>query len=279
MTLTLGFSPCPNDTFIFDALVNRKIDTGDLTFEVVLEDVETLNQWAIEGKPDITKLSFPAFFKSAENYVLLDAGSALGKGVGPLLVCNNTNLDPDINNSLIAIPGINTTANLLFSFAYPEAVNKKPLLFSTIEEAVLSGETDLGLIIHENRFTYREKGLKKLMDLGEFWENKMNVPIPLGGIAAKRELGPDLAQQVSTLIRRSLEYAFAHYPEVTEYVKTHAQSMNEQVMRQHIDLYVNNYSLELGTEGKNAIRALYKVFLYQPPEKPDSGIHLFISEL
>lgn len=269
MKLTLGFSPCPNDTFIFDALVNRKIDTGDLSFEAVLEDVETLNQWALQGKLDITKLSFPALFKSAANYVLLDAGSALGKGVGPLLICNKDNDQPDVSNSLIGIPGINTTANLLLSFAYPEAIKKKPLLFSTIENAVLNGETDLGLIIHENRFTYQDKGLRKVMDLGEFWENKMHVPIPLGGIAAKRGLGMPLARQVSSLIRQSLEYAFARYPEVTGYVKEHSQTMSEQVMRKHIDLYVNNYSLDLGVDGKKAIQELYAVFNNQ--QQPETG--------
>jgi 1,4-dihydroxy-6-naphthoate synthase len=269
MKLTLGFSPCPNDTFIFDALVNRKIDTGDLSFEAVLEDVETLNQWALQGKLDITKLSFPAFFKSAANYVLLDSGSALGKGVGPLLICHKDKVQPDVNNSLIGIPGINTTANLLLSFAYPEALQKKPLLFSTIEDAVLRGETDLGLIIHENRFTYQDKGLKKVMDLGEYWENKMHVPIPLGGIAAKKGLGIPMARRVSSLIRQSLEYAFARYPQVTGYVKEHSQTMSEQVMRQHIDLYVNNYSLDLGEDGKKAIRELYAVFNSQ--HQPGSG--------
>jgi len=260
MKLTLGFSPCPNDTFIFDALVNQKIDTGGLSFDVILEDVETLNQWALQGKLDITKLSFPAFFKSTPHYVLLDSGSALGKGVGPLLVSTTENTNPDVSKSRIAIPGINTTANLLLSYAYPEARNKTAFIFSAIEEAVVSGETDLGLIIHENRFTYQDKGLKKVMDLGEYWESKMEVPIPLGGIAAKRTLGTPLAKQVSKLIEESLAFAFAQYPEVTGYVKDHSQTMSEQVMRQHIDLYVNNYSLQLGDDGKKAIMELFNVY-------------------
>ncbi len=260
MKLTLGFSPCPNDTFIFDALVNRKIDTGGLEFDVVLEDVETLNQWALEGKLDITKLSFPAFFKSAHQYILLQSGSALGKGVGPLLISKKDNPAPDVKNSRIAIPGFNTTANLLLSFAYPDATLKTPMIFSAIEEAVISGETDLGLIIHENRFTYQDKGLHKVLDLGEFWESKMKVPIPLGGIAAKREPDISLQQKISQLIHESLTYAFDHYPEITDYVKAHSQTMSEEVMRQHIDLYVNNYSLQLGEEGKTAILELYKVF-------------------
>ncbi len=168
MKLTIGFSPCPNDTFIFDALVNKKIDTGNFEFEPVLEDVETLNQWALQGKLDITKLSFPAFFQSLDKYVLLDSGSALGKGVGPFLIKNSP---PDgragklkienIEEHSVALPGINTTANLLFSLAYPDATNKKFMIFSAIEDAVINGETDLGVIIHENRFTYQQKGLQK----------------------------------------------------------------------------------------------------------------------
>jgi 1,4-dihydroxy-6-naphthoate synthase len=276
MTYTLGFSPCPNDTFIFDALVNKKIDTEGLHVEAVLEDVETLNKWALEGKLDITKLSFPAFFQSLDKYVLLNAGSALGKGVGPLLVSREEirNLPAgrqgekletclpagEVRNEKVALPGINTTANLLFSFAYPEAVNKKFLLFSTIEDAVISGETDLGVIIHENRFTYQQKGLHKVMDLGEHWEEKMKVPIPLGGIAVKRSLDRSISLKIDRLIRKSLEYAFANYPFITDYVKQHSQSMSEDVMRQHIDLYVNDYSLDLGNNGKKAIEILQEVF-------------------
>jgi 1,4-dihydroxy-6-naphthoate synthase len=262
MKLTLGFSPCPNDTFIFDALVNQKIDTGGFEFEAVLEDVETLNKWALEGKLDITKLSFPAFFQSLDKYVLLNAGSALGKGVGPLLISNTSEPidEAGVNRSVISLPGVNTTANLLFSFAYPEATNKKFMLFSTIEDAVIKGETDLGVIIHENRFTYQQKGLHKVMDLGEYWEKKMNTPIPLGGIAISQGFKRSVALKVDELIRRSLEYAFANYPLVTDYVKQHSQSMSEEVMRSHIDLYVNNFSLDLGKEGKQAIAALYEVY-------------------
>jgi 1,4-dihydroxy-6-naphthoate synthase len=262
MKLTLGFSPCPNDTFIFDALVNKKIDTAGFEFETVLEDVETLNQWALEGKLDITKLSFPAFFQSLDKYVLLNAGSALGKGVGPLLISNSNNTidETEINRSTIALPGANTTANLLFSFAYPRAINKKFMLFSAIEDTVISGETELGVIIHENRFTYQQKGLHKVMDLGEYWENKMNTPIPLGGIAISQGFKRSVALKIDELIRRSLEYAFANYPLVTDYVKQHSQSMSEEVMRSHIDLYVNNFSLDLGQEGKHAISTLHAVY-------------------
>ena len=278
MNLSLGFSPCPNDTFIFDALVNKKIDTGSIEFKPVLEDVETLNKWALEGRLDITKLSFPAFFQSLDKYVLLNAGSALGKGVGPLLVSRNS-YEAKVENASIALPGANTTANLLFSFAFPDVSKKKFMIFSAIEDAVVNGETDLGVIIHENRFTYRQKGLHKVLDLGEYWEEKMKVPIPLGGIAMKRTVDPSTIVKVDQLIRKSLEFAFDNYPSVTDYVKQHSQTMSEEVMRQHIDLYVNNYSIDLGTDGKNAILALQKVFARQHKDTGNalSSGQLFLS--
>ena len=262
MTFTLGFSPCPNDTFIFDALVNHKIDTEGIEVNAVLEDVETLNRWALAGKLDITKLSFPAFFQSLDEYTLLDSGSALGKGVGPLLITKNKNqlTESEVNHATVALPGKNTTANLLFSFAYPQAVKKQFVIFSGIEDAVLSSKTDLGVIIHENRFTYQQKGLNKVIDLGEYWETKMNAPIPLGGIAIKRTIEPAQAKRINKLIRKSLDYAFAHYPFITDYVKEHSQEMSEDVMRKHIELYVNNYSLELGNDGRKAIEILHSVY-------------------
>ena len=262
MAFTLGFSPCPNDTFIFDALVNHKIDTEGIEVNAVLEDVETLNRWALAGKLDITKLSFPAFFQSLNEYTLLDSGSALGKGVGPLLITKNKNqlTESEVNHATVALPGKNTTANLLFSFAYPQAVKKQFIIFSGIEDAVLSSKTDLGVIIHENRFTYQQKGLNKVIDLGEYWETKMNAPIPLGGIAIKRTIEPAQAKTINKLIRKSLDYAFAHYPFITDYVKEHSQEMSEDVMRKHIELYVNNYSLELGNDGRKAIEILHSVY-------------------
>jgi len=277
LNLTLGFSPCPNDTFIFDALVNKKIDTGDFTFEPVLEDVETLNQWALKGKLDITKISFPAFFQSSDKYVLLNSGSALGKGVGPLLISKHEIRNPDPATLSIALPGSHTTANLLFSFAYPRAFNKKFVIFSAIEDAVLNGETDLGVIIHENRFTYQQKGLHKVMDLGEYWEQKMKVPIPLGGIVIQRTFDQSIGLQVDKLIRRSLQYAYKNYPQVTDYVKQHSQAMSEDVMRQHIDLYVNNYSLDLGNDGRHAIIELQKVFAGRQTGNTVSSSQLFLS--
>ncbi|MFI5186773.1 MAG: 1,4-dihydroxy-6-naphthoate synthase [Chitinophagales bacterium] len=278
MKLSLGFSPCPNDTFIFDALVNKKIDMEGFEFDFVLEDVETLNQWALQGELDITKLSFPAFFQSIHNYILLNSGSALGKGVGPLLITlkNEEIKNGEIDTGSIAIPGMNTTANLLFSFAYPAALNKKFLVFSAIEKTVLNGEADFGVIIHENRFTYRQKGLHKVMDLGEFWEEKMKVPIPLGAIAIKRKSEVLVAEKIDALIKKSLEYSFKNYPLITDYVKQHSQEMSEDVMRQHIDLYVNNYSLDLGMVGKQAIETLQKVFNEINAKKISADQSLFL---
>ena len=278
MNLTLGFSPCPNDTFIFDALVNKKIDTGEFEFDVVLADVETLNQWAMEGKLDITKLSFPAFFRSLNNYTLLNAGSALGKGVGPLLITDSAQeITPEeINQASIALPGANTTANLLFSFAFPDAKDKKFMVFSAIEDALLNKQTDLGVIIHENRFTYQQRGLYKVKDLGEYWEQRMELPLPLGGIAINQSVKRSVALKVNELIRKSLEFAFKNYPAIPGYVKQHSQEMSEEVMRQHIDLYVNNYSLDLGEEGRQAIEALHEVFLELNNDEADDEDVLFL---
>lgn len=261
MKLTLGFSPCPNDTFIFDALVNKKIDTGDFAFDVVLEDVQTLNRWAIEGKLDFSKISYGVLPLVLPQYTVLNSGSALGKGVGPLLIAKQP-LQPgqDVSQLNIAIPGENTTAHLLFSLAYPAAKQKHFRVFNEIEDAVLSGEADAGVIIHENRFTYQQRGLVKWMDLGEFWEKETGVPIPLGGIVAKRSLPVEVIKQVDELIRVSVGHSFAYYPDISGYVRSHAQEMSEDVMRQHIDLYVNNYSLDLEAPGKQAIEKLMQVY-------------------
>lgn len=263
MKLSLGFSPCPNDTFIFDAMVNGKIDTRGLEFDIKMEDVETLNQWADEGRLDITKLSYNAFLHTVDKYALLHSGSALGKGVGPLLITrpseaekwNDSNWRKEMK---VAIPGKNTTANLLLSIAFPEITDKYEVLFSEIEQAVLDGQYDAGLIIHESRFTYQRKGLVKLQDLGDWWETNMNAAIPLGGIVVKRSLGSDIAATVDAVIKDSLEYAWKHYPSLPEFVTNHAQEMEEDVMRQHINLYVNEYSTDLGTEGRNAIEMLFR---------------------
>ena len=278
MKLTLGFSPCPNDTFIFDALVNKKIDTEGLEFAAILEDVETLNKWSFEKKLDITKLSYPAFFQNLDKYLLLNSGAALGKGVGPILISNKEEGMMNVEEKTIALPGENTTANLLFSFAYPEAKKKKQMIFSAIEGSVLNQQTDLGVIIHENRFTYRQKGLHKVTDLGEYWEQKMQAPIPLGGIAVSRAIDKKVSLKIDKLIKKSIEFAFINYPSITEYVKQHSQEMSEDVMRQHIELYVNGFSIDLGTGGKQAIKTLYKVAVTQLSTSPiQSPGEMFLS--
>jgi len=255
--LTLAFSPCPNDTFIFDAMVNGKIDTEGLKFEVVMEDVETLNRKGIAGYLDISKISYAVYPQVADNYVLLDSGSALGFGVGPLVISKTMNYELSAA-SLIGIPGVHTTANFLFSIFFPAAKSKKEMIFSKIEDAVLSGNVDAGVVIHENRFTYEQKGLKKTCDLGELWEKEMSQPIPLGGIAVKRSLPDETKQKINRVLRRSVEYAFAHPESSFEYVKDHAQEMDKEVRKKHIALYVNEFSVDLGDKGKAAIETLFQ---------------------
>ena len=265
--LTLGFSPCPNDTFIFDALIHHKIDTEGLDFEVFYDDVETLNQKAMRGELDITKLSYHAYAYVADRYVLLDSGSALGFGVGPLLISKS---EPELMRKqltthhsplTIGIPGKYTTANFLLGLAFPNATNKVELVFSDIENAVLDGRVAIGLIIHENRFTYQDKGLKKVIDLGDYWEKQTGCAIPLGGIVTNRNLPLDLQFKINQVLRRSVQFAFDNPKSGLEYIRSHAQEMSEEVMYKHIELYVNKYSLDLGEEGKKAIKLLFDTAL------------------
>jgi len=267
MKLTLGFSPCPNDTFIFDAMIHQKIDTEGLSFEVSYEDVETLNQKTFKEELDISKLSFHAYAYAIENYVLLDAGSALGFGVGPLLICNSKEIadialkgreEEIISDLRVAIPGKYTTANFLLGLAFPKLLNKVLKVFSEIEPALLTNEVDLGLIIHENRFTYQNKGLIKVMDLGDFWEKETGCPIPLGGIVIKRNLSDEIKAKVNRVLKRSVEYAFEHPKSGIEFIRKHAQEMSEEVMYKHIGLYVNKYSLDLGQDGKKAVQVMFE---------------------
>lgn len=257
--LTLGFSPCPNDTFIFDAMIRGKVDTEGLEFEVIMEDVEALNRRAFAGDIDITKLSYHAFAHLAGRYALLDAGSALGNNCGPLLVARSILDDAQINAGPIAIPGKMTTANFLLSLAYPQAQNKVETLFSDIEDAVLRGDAIAGLIIHENRFTYQQKGLIKLIDLGEYWETTTGLPIPLGGIVVRKDLPLEIQNKMNRVMRRSVEYAFEHPADVMPFVRAHAQAMDEAVMRAHIDLYVTKFTVELGSEGRKAVEAMFRM--------------------
>jgi len=269
MKLSLGFSPCPNDTFIFDALIHHKIDTEGLDFDVEYHDVETLNQKAFNKELAITKLSYHAFAYAVKDYELLDAGSALGFGVGPLLITKNQelaeklssyagqNLPEEFQHLKIGIPGKYTTANFLLGLVYPGLQNKEILVFSNIESALLSGDIDLGLIIHENRFTYQEKGFFKVIDLGDFWERTTESPIPLGGIVIQRDLPIEIKEKVNRLIRQSVEYAFANPKSGIDYIRSHAQEMDESVMYKHIELYVNQYSIHLGDLGRIAIESMF----------------------
>ena len=263
--LEIGFSPCPNDTFIFDALVNHKIDTKGYTFKVHLQDVQTLNEWAIAGKLPFSKISYGVWPLVKNNYALLNSGGALGKGVGPLLVykedTSRTEGKPDVSAMRVAIPGVNTTAHLLFSLAFPNVTNKEFLVFNDIENAVLNGKVDAGVIIHENRFTYADKGLSKWMDLGTYFEETFNAPIPLGGIIARNDVNEKDVTIVDDLIKQSVQYAFANsYDILPDYIKHHSQEMSEQVMRQHIDLYVNDFSIDMGDTGRKAIQQLEHTF-------------------
>ncbi|MCD6354376.1 MAG: 1,4-dihydroxy-6-naphthoate synthase [Prolixibacteraceae bacterium] len=258
MTLTLGFSTCPNDTFIFDALVHHKIDTEGLDFEVQMADVEELNRNAFCGSIDVTKLSYHAFAYAANNYKLLCAGSALGYKNGPLVISKRKIYPDEVADATIAIPGKFTTANLLFSITFPHLKQKKEYLFSEIEDAIAGGEVDAGVIIHENRFTYQKKGLKKIVDLGEKWEQKTKHPIPLGGIVVHRKIDLETQQKMNRVLRRSVKFALENPSASYDYVKNFAQEMDDEVIEKHIGLYVNEFTVDLGEKGKEAIEKLFK---------------------
>jgi 1,4-dihydroxy-6-naphthoate synthase len=256
--VTLAFSPCPNDTFIFYAITHKKVDLEGLEFSYHLADVETLNHLALEGVPDMVKASFHAWLYLQESYSLLDSGSALGFGNGPLLISKQEILPEKLSQSVIAIPGEYTTAHLLLNFAIPGIQNKKIMVFSEIEDAVLQGKADAGVIIHENRFTYMQKGLMKIMDLGEYWEKTTGEAVPLGGIIAKKDLGDDMITKLNRIMHRSVQYAFDNPDETMGFVREHAREMDEEVMKKHIALYVTDFTLSLGEKGWSAIEKLKK---------------------
>ncbi len=252
--LTLGFSPCPNDTFIFHALVHGLVESEIHFEEPLLEDVETLNSWAVKGKLDVTKLSFHALGHVLDEYCILHAGSALGRGCGPLLIAAK-DVDLSLGKALrIAIPGKYTTAAMLFQMYAPQCSNLVEMRFEQIMASVADGTVDAGVIIHESRFTYAEQGLVNLQDLGEWWENTSGLPIPLGCIAAKRSLGTEAIKRIDKAIKQSLEYAYDNPQKSLPYIRAYAQEMDENVMQEHIKLYVNDFSLDLGDEGMRAVR-------------------------
>lgn len=273
--LSLGYSPCPNDTFLFYALIHKKIDTEDLSFKEVLLDVETLNRIALHSELDITKTSYHAFGHLLENYCLLRSGSAIGRNCGPLIISKNNNNPLNLLGKKIAIPGSLTTANLLLQLFTSGLASNEGLVgelhgkrsfpctyvemsFDKIMDSVVRGDVDAGLIIHEGRFTYPSYGLKKVIDLGEWWEKETGLPLPLGCILAKRNLGQDLIKRVDSIIRKSIEYSLNHREESRSYIKQHSQELVEEVIQQHINLYVNNYSLDIGEEGLSAVRELFR---------------------
>ena len=239
-------------------MLNGKIDTEGMKFNYVLTDVEELNKNAFNAITDITKISYHAYSYVAGNYILMNSGSALGFNNGPLLVSASAMQPDDLAGKRIAIPGRYTTANLLLSIVYPELADRHEYLFSDIEDIVLRGEASAGLLIHENRFTYRQKGLHRVADLGKEWDKITGMPIPLGGIAIKRELGQEIAEKVERVLTASIKYAFANPRSSHEFVKKYAATMERDVMQQHIDLYVNDFSRNLGDLGRKAVNIMYE---------------------
>jgi len=254
--LSLGYSPCPNDTFIFYGLIHGKVPCPEVKFTEQLEDVETLNQLALKGRLDLTKISYHALGHLRENYVLLRSGGALGRGCGPLVIATQETSMTRLRGKKIAIPGQLTTANLLLQLHSEGYDNVLILPFDQIMAAVAQGKADAGVIIHESRFTYQQYGLKQVLDLGQWWEEETSYPIPLGGILAKRSLGTKLISQIDSALRQSIEYAYAHPDEPQDYIKQHSQELEDEVVRSHIELYVNNFSVDLGEEGIQAVNCL-----------------------
>lgn len=258
MKLSIGISPCPNDTFIFDAIYNNKIDCHDIEFDFYLQDIETLNNSALEEKYDICKVSIGAFLHLSKNYKLLKSGAAMGFGTGPLLVSKeNFNID-DLKGKTIGIPGEYTTANMLLLLAMQKEYKTKEYIFSEIENAILSKEIAAGVIIHESRFTYEDKGLLKIMDLGAFWEETTGCPVPLGGIAINKRIPEDVALKAENLIRRSIEHAYKQ-KSYSNFITSNAREIEVSVLQKHIELYVNDYSIKIGNIGKGAIEKFFEV--------------------
>jgi 1,4-dihydroxy-6-naphthoate synthase len=273
-SISLGYSPCPNDTFIFYGLVHSKIPDAP-PVEEMLEDIETLNNMARDGKLDMTKISFHAFAYLRDQYCLLHSGGALGRGCGPLVISRDALSPGDLQGKKIAIPGELTTAALLLRLFEPGLRDLEIMPFNMILAACRDGKVDAGVIIHESRFTYSDYGLKKVLDLGEWWEESTGHPIPLGGILIKRNLGKDVIVHMDEALRASIDYAYAHPQEVKGYIQKHAQEMDDNVMQQHIDLYVNEYTIDYRTDGESALHDLYARAV-QSGIIPSSTMSLFV---
>ena len=254
-TLRLAISPCPNDTFMFDAIVNKRIDLEGYTFDVEYHDIEQLNERVLSGEAEVSKCSTALLGAVGERYRLLDSGSALGRGNGPLLVRRKGDTT---RIRRIAVPGLYTTANALVGRLFPEIEERVPMLFSEIAKAVEAAEFDAGVLIHEGRFVYERRNLELVADLGLEWERRVGLPLPLGSIIITKSLGEEVARDVERLIRRSIECAFTH-PELSrEFIKSHAQELEDEVIDKHISLFVNDFSLILGDEGRRAVEELVK---------------------
>jgi len=251
--LKLGFSPCPNDTFIFHAMTHSLVDTMEYCFDTFITDVEDLNKAASQGITDITKLSFHAWLKLREKYDLLRSGAALGFGCGPLLVKKSGTVN---KKSTVAVPGELTTAALLLKLYMPGLSNLVFTRFDKIMPGIVSGEFDAGVIIHEGRFVFKEYGLHKVADLGEWWEKETGMPIPLGCIAVKKSLGAGVKNDIERVLKESVMYAFSHKDESRNFIKQYAAELDDDVIQQHIDLYVNEFSIDLGDKGIEAVRVL-----------------------
>ncbi|MFI3316594.1 MAG: 1,4-dihydroxy-6-naphthoate synthase [Rikenellaceae bacterium] len=251
--LKLHISPCPNDTFMFDALINGRIDTCGLNFEVEYLDIEQLNATALTAVADISKISCAILPSIAERYTLLDSGAALGRGNGPLVVRRQGDTSPLCR---VATPGIHTTASALLRRLMPQIEQHVPMLFSDIAQAVARGEVDAGVLIHEGRFVYQQHDLELVADLGLLWEERMRLPLPLGAIVVRSDLPEAQRELVERLLRQSIEHAFAHPAASRDFIRDHAQELSDKVIDSHISLFVNDFSLSLGTEGRAAINAL-----------------------
>ncbi|MFI3280614.1 MAG: 1,4-dihydroxy-6-naphthoate synthase [Rikenellaceae bacterium] len=251
--LKLHISPCPNDTFMFDALINGRIDLGSLRLEVEYHDIEELNRGVLERRADISKISCAVLPHISTHYTLLESGAALGRGNGPLLVRRHAEQGPIRH---VLVPGLHTTASALLSKLCPRVERQEPMLFSQIAEAVESGHADAGVLIHEGRFVYAQRNLELVADLGTLWEERFNLPLPLGAIVMRSAIDPDIRRQFDQLLRQSIEYAFNHPHASREFIKSHAQELDDTVIESHISLFVNHHSLALGDEGHQAINIL-----------------------
>lgn len=253
MKISLNISTCPNDTFMFDALIHKRIDTKGYEFELTMEDIDLLNKEVAKGSVDVSKISYANYPNIAENYKILRSGGALGSGNGPLLVSRKKIYVDEIPYLKIGIPGEDTSANLLLNFASPEVKEKKVYLFSDVSEAIIGDEIDAGILIHEERFSFKEKGLSLVLDLGQNWEDKTGLLVPLGAIVINKRLDEKIQKEINDLIRESIDFAFKNPSLSYNFVKNNAKELSDDTIFKHIDMFVNEYSLDLGKKGVDSV--------------------------